>query len=117
YRAYYAFIGRPLTRIAARAEQAGTARHVGLETAELGRIRVASRAGGEIHVFDPAGRLAAHVAVPQGYHVLVKDGDAMEAGTPLLAENTSAIYGMANMINMLRGEDTPDCRGLACDGR
>src|SRR2546430_2876020 len=116
YRAYYAFIAGPLTRVAVRAAAAGTVHPVDLQIADQGRIRVAHGEGGEIQLRDPEGRMVSRVAVPSGAHVLVREGETVEVGGPLLAENSSAIFGMANMLIMLRREGVPDCWMLAWDG-
>jgi DNA polymerase-1 len=116
YRAYYAFIGRPLKHVLAQAEQAGTVRLVGVATTPHQNASMATGADGVIEIESSAGVVAQRVPVPTGVYVLVDDGDRIPAGKPLIAENTSAIYGFANTVLKIRREENPDYWALAWDG-
>jgi DNA polymerase-1 len=116
YRAYYAFIGRPLARTFATAEHAGTARVSGLSTVFHQNSLMVVGEGATIEILDDQGRELQHVAAPRGAYIRVADGDRVAAGQALLAENTSAIYGFANTALKIRREEKPEYWALAWDG-
>src|SRR5205814_6061007 len=87
YRAYYAFIGRPLRHVLATAAEAGVARLEGVETVTHQNAGMAVGDGGAIVIEAPGGRIVQRVQVPPGSYVLVEDGVAVPAGRGLLAQN------------------------------
>jgi DNA polymerase-1 len=115
YRAHYALIGRPLTTPITRASASGIARARDLETSTARGPRVATRAGA-LEIVDGAGSVLERHDVPRGAFVQVGDGERVEPGRVLLAQNTSAIFGFANTVLKLRREQKPDRWALAWDG-
>jgi 5'-3' exonuclease len=116
YRAYWAFVRRPLRTSGAKAASTATVRYRDIEAAEAQGFPFSTSSNGVIELQDEKGNVRERVAVPFGAHLLVEDGRAVPAGQPLFAENTSAIFGFASIVLKIRREENPDYWALAWDG-